>query len=760
MVDDRSASAGSLPAELTSFFGRRDELRELKTLLASWRLVTIYGPGGVGKSRLEVRVANAMARSFPDGVVFVDLTPATVMQHAVDAVATALGVTQRDLDSILGRIGSKRILIILDNCEQVIEASAQLASRMLSACRNVQILATSREPLRVHGEASFAVAPLPLSSETESTSEAVDLFIARALAVDPGFDPSGDLATIAEICFRLDGLPLAIELAAATLRMLSPTEILQRLREPFRLLTGGQRTLPERQRTLRSSVQWSYELCTTDERKLWKYLSVFIGGFDITAAEAVAAAVLAGGADVVSALGSLIDKSIVTRTPAHEHTRYTMLASIRALGLEHAADDGDLVAANTVLHDWCVSFVAEAERDWFTERQFDWLDRYDSELPNMRAALEFALSEAGDPFSAFDLVIPLWRGYWFGHGRVAELEEWLSRALRVTSGSRGIRTRGLVLHAYIAGTRYGVDAAREELEEARLLSLESGDAFTIKSVEAAYGMLLPDSEEAAATLEEWYAFGLSEPTMLARTGTHVWLALLQDRLGNESRAKELQQAILDRGVQTGELFERSALLFGMGVNALARGETARAYDLSRESLRLRGGLIPSALTAYSVETIAAAAVVDGDIGRAAKYFGIADSIWVTTGVARDTVGFPTADRDAYEARARAALPTGEFDTEYRSGRALAVRQGVALVVNRDVPVVEVSKPRRRTPTVLTRRETQVAQLVASGRSNKDIAAALVISQRTAEGHVQRILTKLGLASRVQLAGWVRDNEPL
>ncbi|GAB3583889.1 LuxR family transcriptional regulator [Leifsonia lichenia] len=755
MTSDAVASLTPPPPEVSSFVGRRDEISELRALLGSARLVTICGPGGVGKTRLAIRVAVEARRAFPDGVCFVDLSASGSLEQTIEFLSVALRVGDASLDAVVRRLGEHRILLVIDNCEQVIEACATIAATIVARCPDVVLLTTSREPLALDAERIYPVTPLRVEADDTGVSPAVDLFVSRARALDPGFDPGDGRSTLFEICGQLDGLPLAIELAAAWTRILSLADILQRLEEPFRLLGGAARIPSARQRTLYASIEWSYELCTEDERRLWRHLAVFPGGFDIAAAETVAAS-SDGRADALELLRALVDKSIISKTPGLPHTRYSMLFAIREFGIEQARAEGEIEAAERLLSQWCTAFLDTAEQDWFSPRQFDWIARHELEMPNIRVAIDLALGPDGDPDAAFGLLIPMWRVFWLARGRARDLEKLLDRALSATTGTHPLRLSARLLHDYIVGSRLGLDAVADELRRLTIEAEAVGDEWTARSVDAGVGVLMPDGPAAAALLERAVAYGAQNLLMLTRTGAHIRLALLHDRLGNTERAAELRDTILSRSEQTGEMYDRAYLLFGLAVDAIERHDAEEALHFATTSLRMRRRLSPSALTAHTVEAVAAASFDTGRAGDAARCIGIADSIWSATGVRRDDIGLPTTPRDAYERRIRDALPERDFAVDYEKGRDASPAAGLDWVLGVDGSAA-AAPTRVDTDADLTKREREVARLVAAGRSNKEIATTLVVAVRTAEGHVQRILNKLGLSSRVQLAGWVRDH---
>ncbi len=391
-----SPTDGSLPLDLTSFVGRRKELAEAKKLLSASRLVTLTGIGGVGKTRLALRVATNIRRAFDDGVRMVELGELRDGSLLGEVVAAGLGLRQRSprpLQTLMEFLEPRDMLLVLDNCEQVVDAAADLTETVLRTCPGLRILATSRETLDVAGEAALRVRPLTLPDSDKEPSlkslpgyDAVTLFAERAATAVPGFEVTEDnAATVARICIRLDGLPLAIELAAARLRSMSPEQILQRLTNRYELLTRGSRSAPTRQQTLRWSIDWSYDLCLPAEQQLWSRLSVFAGSFELDAAEEVTM-YDAEPAGLIDLVASLVDKSILIREGSGAVVRFRMLETLREYGREKLEQDGTLPDLRRRHHSWYRQFALQAESEWIGPRQVAWLARLAREQPNLREA--------------------------------------------------------------------------------------------------------------------------------------------------------------------------------------------------------------------------------------------------------------------------------------------------------------------------------------------------------------------------------------
>ena len=450
-----------LPRWLTSLVGRAGELAGLRRLVAGSRLVTVTGPGGVGKTRLAVDAAAGLAGRFPAGVLFADLAVLSSAGQVAPALAGVLAAGdtggQPPLDAIAACLAGASALLVLDNCEHVIEESAQVARVLVDRCPGLTVLATSREPLLVSGEVIFPLTPLP-------EDEAVRLFTERARDRSPGFDGSASPALIRRICSRLDGLPLAIELATARVTLLGADEIEDRLARRFELLAGGRRDSPPRHQGLGALVEWSYQLLGEDERRLFRSLSVMTGGFDLAAAGAL------GGEGTLGLLSRLADKSMVAVMPGPGGTRYRLLGTLRDFGLEQLAATGE---ANAVRERHFAYFAATAE-SVYDDRMMTGSDtglaRLSRDLDNLRAALGWA--EAADPAAALRLAGAM-REVWARHG-VAEGRSWLGRLIAGYPGPKA-GWAGLLALGHLAMRQMDHDSAQRAFEHSRAVCAGAGD---------------------------------------------------------------------------------------------------------------------------------------------------------------------------------------------------------------------------------------------------------------------------------------------
>ncbi|MFD4293600.1 ATP-binding protein [Rhodococcus sp. NPDC058532] len=752
--------AGNLPHELTSFVGRRRESTEARRLLAASRLVTLTGIGGVGKTRLALRVAEESRRAFPDGVWLAELGPLSSPDMVEDAVSSALGVRElmpHQPWSLADHLADRHLLLILDNCEHLLDAVAELAGSLLRGCRELRILATSREPLGIAGEAVLRVPPLavpdpdrPQRRRGTPRYESVVLFEERAGAAVPGFGVTDDnRAAVTRICQRLDGLPLPIELAAARLRAMSPDQILQRLTDRYRLLGVGIRGAPSRQQTLRLCIDWSHELCTPPERELWGRLAVFAGRFELDAA----AAICGEGIDpdeLFDLVASLVDKSILNR----DDDGYRMLETLRDYGADRLAESGERDRLLRRHRDWYEKLVLRAEAEWVGADQLMWLARLHAERPNMRAAMRFCLADPAEAEAGLRIASAMGH-YCLSRGQIQEGRHWLDAALEHQGGApTAARVRALCTDILLAGNQGEVVAAAARLAEARAAVAALADPWLEGLLAHAEGYLAVFSGDLQRALDR-FRRALSGLRVDAHSVPYIssllGIALAHAVLGDLDRAAAFQEQALAITEPSGESLYRSYSLCILGL-AYIRTDRNRARTLLEQGLDLDRKSDDVVGTAISVEALAWIADLDGDQGRAAVLLGAAQAMWHAVGSAGVTVPALREFHEQCMERTRRGLGDRAFAVAFRRGADSAFEDTIAHALG-EQPVTPVP-----TETVLTRRERQVADLVARGMTNRAIAEALVISRRTAEGHVEHVLTKLGFNSRSQIAAWVAERK--
>ena len=418
---------GNLPAELTSFVGRRGEVAEVRRLLSRSRLITLTGVGGVGKTRLALRVATGLRRALRDGVWLVQLDQLRDEALVAQAVGGALGLQRRAgaPEAVLAEyVADRRLLLVLDNCEHLVDAVAKLADQLLRAAPGLRVLATSRESLNIAGETVLPVPPLaapdpgqPLTVATLARFPAVALFAERAAQVAPGFSVTeANRAAVTGICRRLEGLPLAIELAAAQTRVLSPEQIQARLGDRLGLLTQGSRANPARQQTLRASIAWSYELCSEAERLLWARLSAFAGGFELDAAEGICADDRLTAEDVLELLAALADKSVLIAEHGGGVVRYRLSETLREFGQECLQRAGEDTALRRRHRDWYEQLARQADTGWPSRQTADLTARLFREHANVRAAQDFCQAEPGEAEAGLRIALHVWRFFYWDAG--------------------------------------------------------------------------------------------------------------------------------------------------------------------------------------------------------------------------------------------------------------------------------------------------------------------------------------------------------
>ncbi|MFJ5261168.1 ATP-binding protein [Streptomyces sp. NPDC088387] len=822
---------GRIPVETTSFVDRRTEQTEGRELLARARLVTLTGPGGVGKTRLAARIAARVERAFPDGVRFVHLSglhdPALVPLAAADALGLHDHSEQPVLDALVEQVRDRRLLLVVDNCEHLPDACAELAAALLHGTTGVRILATSRRRLGLTEEHLLEVRPLPVPDPDGDLAArpgpALTLFADRAAAVVPGFRlTAANRPAVARLCRRLDGLPLAIELAAVRMRVLGVEQLIERLDDRYRLLTTGSPAVLPRHQTLRAAVDWSHELCTPQEQLVWARASVLAGGFDLAAAEAVCAdtgdaglsgdggdeclsgdggdagssgdigdAGLSGDGgwlrpyDVLEAVAGLVDKSVLCREPGPGGVRYRLLDTLRHYGLEKLrARPGEESAARRRQLDWVQRLAADCERGWFGPGQPETVARLRADQDNLRAALAFALAGPGDscggrdapvpvpvpapgdasttppgaprdPLAALRLAGTLWF-YWHACGAPREGRYWLDRALEASPGPTRERARALWTSALLAVCPEDLTRGRRRAEEARELALSLGDLAEAAHAEYAIGVVGLFSDDLTAALEHFRATvarGRVPGQHLSLVGLdRVELACALAFLGHPDQAIAVCEETRRLCERHGDEWVLSYVLRILALAYAGKDDLPRAERHAREALRLKRAVHDVLGSGLTLDLLARIACQSGAYERAAVLLGGADRVWADVDRNRWGSDALNSARREVESRTREAVGVDAFRRAYDHGGSLGLEEIVAHALDERRPEPTAAPPAYVTP--LTRRENEVARLVAEGLANQQIADRLVIARRTAEGHVERILSKLGFSSRSQIAAWV------
>ena len=697
------AIPNNLPTQLTTFLGRERELSEAGKLLGEVRLLTLTGPGGTGKTRLSLQLAAEALDRFGDGVYFVPLGALTEADLVIPAIAQAMGVVDpagKAMGRLVEQLAGKHVLLVLDNFEQVIDAAPEV-NELLGGAPGITILVSSRSPLRVYGEQEYPVPPLSLpdpehlpDADALSQYGSVALFIERAMAVAPDFAvTAANAPAIAEICVRLDGLPLAIELAAARVRALSPQAILGRLGHRLTLLSGGARDLPERQQTLRGAIDWSHDLLNEADRRLFARFSVFVGGADIEAVEAVALAdwpdEVGGQPDALDALSSLVDKSLLVQEEGFEgEPRYRMLETIREYAAERLAESGEAAAIRARHAEHCLEFATRLAEQVFGDHQREILDRFEREHDNLRAAVDYAIAEDRGEL-AQRLLSASWR-YLQMRGHLAEARERAERVLALPSGQAHTATRLLALEAAggIAYWQADMDASRRWYGEQRALAAElndpRGEADAVYNLSFTYsvGREDPATGRALATEARARYQAIGDRHAEARALWAVVNSYVFDEASDEAvRASTDEAAASAREAipifrELNDRFMLGWSLYTYGLLLNIRAERKEAREAFHESLTLFQET--NDLTGYALvlDGYAALEWADGHRDHAMRIAGAAAKLQDLTGV-----GLAQRNRDIAQFFPQDLLSEAPLADAYAEGQQLTPEQAVAVALH-------------------------------------------------------------------------------
>lgn len=814
------SSSTSVPMQLSSFIGREAEIEELADLAASTRLLTLTGPGGIGKTRLAVEVSRRVLEEFTGGFCLVELASLSDARLVPQAVASALGIAEQPrrplLEVMTDRLQSRALLLVLDNCEHLVDSCAELVQVLLENCRWVHIFATSRERLGVAGETTWRVPPLGLpehrnevAADLVGQSEAARLFTLRAAAVLPTFSLEPNAAGVARICWQVDGMPLALELAAAWVRVLSVEEIADRLDDALGFLSTGGRRIPARQRTLRATFEWSYALLPEPERALFARLSVFVGGFTLEACEAVCrdgrqmdprASANLDGHRLLELLGGLIDRSFVLAEPAANGTRYRMLEPLRQFALELLMQDQAAATMRQRHASWFLAIATDAARRYHGPGELEAFERLEREHANLQAAFDNLL-ELRDADAAAALVFALW-WFWISRDHWQEARNSPERLLDGSEFHMGPARHAemLSLAAVIAWLQGDFPTARTWVEQGLAVARQQVEPEPLATLLTVAGQLAVSDGEYTTARQRF-----NEGLPLARAAGDYWnhtrtldglarLALAEDDLAESSRllesclglardvgddwtvatvsnvlgdvarrqgdylrARARYEESLDRFASLGSLGQRPSLLHNLGYVALHEQELARAAVLFCDSLRLFSQMGERRGVAECLVGLGSVAGAAGRPEQAARLFGAADAAFGALGTQLSASN--RADHSRHVALARAGLREGAYATAYTAGQQLSLE----VAVDEALGLETFDHLRGRIqgkPGPLTSRERQVAELVKQGLTNRQIGESLVITEGTAGLHVKNALAKLGFRSRAQLAAWATEHTEL
>lgn len=688
--------AGRLPAEQTSLIGRRREIAEARRLLAQSRLVTLVGVGGVGKSRVALRLATEVEPEFANGACLVELSSLRDVRLLAHTVATELKLqdqTSRPMTDVLADfLSDKDLLLVLDTCEPFVEECGELVATLLRSAPGLRIVATSRQPLGVPGEHTLVVPPLTVPAALNGgtaglNGDAVSLFSDRARAVRQDFalTPENEPAVI-RLCERLDGIPLAIELAAVRLRSFSAAEILTRLDDRFQLLTEGDQTALARHQTLRVAIGWSHELCTLPERLLWARLAVFPGSFDLDAVEDICADAQLPSGDIFDLLAHLVEKSVVQAEGSPTGARYRMLDTLREYGREWLLELGEDEALRRRHRDRYLRFAEAAETAWFGPDQAGTFVRTEQEHANLRAALEFSLTTPGEVRTGQHLAATLWY-YWACCGYLGEGRLWLDRALALDEAHTEARAKALWVVGYIANLQGDHPAAIRMLRECVAKSAETGNAVAL-----AYSMhrlgcaaLTSDDHPAAAALftsalTRYEALGeLNSNVLMARIELAMATAFQGDLAGAARLCEQARQICEDHG----ELWSRAYALYVLSFTSWAGGDVPKAITLAKESLRINHAFHDLVGCVLTVELLALYRTVEGSeaaYADAAALQGSAQPIWRSTGLRLFGSRYFNAPHEECERLSRERLGDVDYDAAFRRGTTLPLDEAVAFAL--------------------------------------------------------------------------------
>jgi predicted ATPase/DNA-binding CsgD family transcriptional regulator len=788
-AEARPSFDSGLPAALTPLIGRQRELPAIATLLGSGaRLLTLTGPGGVGKTRLALEVAHECSSGYADGAAFVPLAPIHDAGLVATTIAQTLEVEETGVKPVIELLKAwlrpRQLLLVVDNFEQVMEA-APLLIELLTACPHLTILVTSRSILHLSGEHDFPVPPLAVPGdgrEEIAQSGAVQLFVARARAVRPDFAlTDSNAATVAAICRQLDGLPLAIELAAARLRALSPQSLLARLTNRLEMLTGGPRDVPDRLRTMRDAIAWSYDLLPPEAQTGFRWLAVFVGGFTLDAVEAVSRRVEKSGSreasdtrhptpdtypSPITLVTTLLEASLLRRVdvPGDGTERFGMLEMIAEYGLEQLVAAGEEATARNAHAEAFLALAEAAEPELLGDEQLAWFTRLETERSNLRAALGW-LCDRGHTERALRLAGALGL-FWTWPPYIQEGRQWLDTVLALSDVEAYPAPLAKALNAAGILAEWQADYRRawELLSQARALRETLGDRLGVAEVLGSLGNVALGQGEFGRA-EQMLVEGLA---LFRELGHAFWEAETLSSLGTVAAARGDHRRAVDFYEQSAASWRQqsgpvktSDALIPLGWSAFLLGDQARARAAYAEALALEIVAEDDLRIGRCVRGAAALVGAAGDPALAAQLFAVDAAV-------RDEVGVPLRAAAAEQlagvvSGVREALGAAAFAAAWEAGRTLPLAEAAAIAATvfagpgtTATGGPEDSWLRTRLAPDLTTRECDVLRLLLAGRTDKEIAAALFISRRTASNHVTAIRAKLGVRSRAAVVATVRE----